>query len=42
MRGWTGRIGILSVVLSLMAAAPAAGQDVACVVSDPTGTPLTA
>lgn len=34
------QFGILSVALSLMAVAPAAGQDVACVVADPTGTPL--
>ncbi|OCP20858.1 MULTISPECIES: SH3 domain-containing protein [unclassified Ensifer] len=36
----TVRIGILSGVLSLMAVAPAAGGDIACVVADPTGTPL--
>lgn len=42
MRVRTVRIGILSGVLSLMAVAPAAGGDIACVVADPTGTPLTA
>ncbi|WP_429129075.1 SH3 domain-containing protein [Ensifer sp. 4252] len=40
MRVRTGSIGILSVALSLMVVAPAAGQDVSCVVADPTGTPL--
>jgi uncharacterized protein YgiM (DUF1202 family) len=34
------RLCILSAVLSLAASAPATSQDVACVVTDPTGTPL--
>ncbi|WP_457581929.1 hypothetical protein [Ensifer canadensis] len=42
MRVRTDRIGILSVALSLTVVGPAAGQDVSCVVTDPTGTPLTA
>lgn len=36
----TFRFGVLSTLFSLIIVAPAASRDVACVVSDPTGTPL--
>jgi hypothetical protein len=40
MRVRAVRFGIVLSAFSLTAMAPAGGQDVACVVADPTGTPL--